>query len=374
MYPPADNAAFDGYALVSKETNNLNKKKTKKFKILRSIAAGDNPFIKNYKKNSSVEIMTGGIIPKPFNTIIPVEKVNFFPSKKNPTHVIINQYVKKHSHVRFSSSDFKFNDLVIKKGELIQPKHIMAFVTLGIKNIVVKKKIKLLFLSTGNELVKNDKKKLFPWKIRNSNNHYLSSLKSYINCQVIDGGIIRDKGYFKLKNILRKTFKSDIDIILTSGAVSAGKFDFVPKVIRDYKIENFFKNVAIRPGKPILFCKFRNKEKIFFGLPGNPISSAAWFRFFVYPLIRMSLGMEQELKYNAKLDNDYSKKKNFTRFLKGITWVSNKGLVKLKVLKGQESYKIKSFVESNCWAIFKSGKEKFKKGDIIECLPLNPSI
>ena len=88
----------------------------------------------------------------------------------------------------------------------------------------------------------------------------------------------------------------------------------------------------------------------------------------------MSLGMEQELKYNAKLDNDYSKKKNFTRFLKGITWVSNKGLVKLKVLKGQESYKIKSFVESNCWAIFKSGKEKFKKGDIIECLPLNPSI
>ena len=79
--------------------------------------------------------------------------------------------------------------------------------------------------------------------------------------------------------------KSKIDIIITSGAVSAGKFDFIPNVVKKFKLSNYFKSVAIRPGKPILFAKFRGKPKAIFGLPGNPISSAACFRFFVYPYL-----------------------------------------------------------------------------------------
>ena len=85
--------------------------------------------------------------------------------------------------------------------------------------------------------------------------------------------------------MINKNIKSKADIIVTSGAVSAGKFDFVPEVIKKFKLSNFFQGVAIRPGKPILFAKFNNKEKVFFGLPGNPISSAACFRFFVYPYL-----------------------------------------------------------------------------------------
>ena len=80
--PLSNNAAFDGFALLAKETKGLSKKKVKKFKILKSIAAGDNPKINNYQKNSVVEIMTGAIAPKQFDSIIPVEKVKYFPSKK----------------------------------------------------------------------------------------------------------------------------------------------------------------------------------------------------------------------------------------------------------------------------------------------------
>ena len=80
--PLSNNTAFDGFALLAKETRELSRKKVKKFKILKSIGAGDNPKIKNYQKNSSVEIMTGAIVPKPFDSIIPVEKVKYFPSKK----------------------------------------------------------------------------------------------------------------------------------------------------------------------------------------------------------------------------------------------------------------------------------------------------
>ena len=94
-YPTSDNTAFDGFALLAKETKGLSKKKVKKFKILKSLAAGDNPKIKNYQKNSSIEVMTGAIIPKPFNAIIPVEKVKYFPSKKKPTHIVVDDQIKK---------------------------------------------------------------------------------------------------------------------------------------------------------------------------------------------------------------------------------------------------------------------------------------
>ena len=87
---------------------------------------------------------------------------------------------------------------------------------------------------------------------------------------------------------------SKIDIIITSGAVSAGKFDFVPNVIKKFSLSNYFKSVAIRPGKPVLFAKFKGNKKHIFGLPGNPMSSAACFRFFVYPYIAKFIGFNDE--------------------------------------------------------------------------------
>ena len=119
-YPSFNNSAFDGFALASKETKGLNLKKTKKFKILKTIAAGDNPKIGKYKKNSTVEIMTGALIPKQFDTIIPVEKVKYFPSKKKPTHIILDRNLKKFEYVRFGGEDYKPGNLVVKKGEQIQ--------------------------------------------------------------------------------------------------------------------------------------------------------------------------------------------------------------------------------------------------------------
>ena len=96
-------------------------------------------------------------------------------------------------------------------------------------------------------------------------------------------------------------FNSKIDIIITSGAVSAGKFDYVPKNIKKFKLSNYFKGVAIRPGKPILFAKIKGKQKAIFGLPGNPISSAACFRFFVYPYLAKFIRIDKEKPIKAIL-------------------------------------------------------------------------
>ncbi len=204
------------------------------------------------------------------------------------------------------------------------------------------------------------------WKIRNSNTSYLDSFVKNLPVKFMIKKIIKDNQINFFKNEIKKNIKSNTDIIITSGGVSAGKFDFIPNLIKKFKLKNIFKGVAIRPGKPFLFARFEN-NKCFFGLPGNPISTAVCFRFFVLPLICSSLGFTLEKPIIAKLKNNFSKKKKFTRFIKGKITFSKKGHAEFQIFKGQESYKIKPFTKSNAWGVFKNGITKFKKGHNIEC-------
>ena len=364
-YPAGNNTAFDGYAVNSKDTIYLNKKKSKKFKILKTIAAGDNPKIKNVKKFQTVEVMTGAIINKPFDTVIPIEQIQFYPNFKNKKYILVNKRIKKNEYIRYLGSDYKKKELVVKKGTLIQSSHILAFKSLGIKKIDVKAKPNILFFSTGNEI--SDKQKIDNWQVRNSNSYYIKSLSNNFLFNFIDGGILRDNDEKIFKKLINKNIKSKIDIIITSGAVSAGRFDFVPRIIKKFKLSNFFKDVAIRPGKPVLFAKFKSKEKVFFGLPGNPISSAACFRFFVYPFLSNILNINEENPFKARLKNKFVKKKNFTRFIKGKLTSTNNGNLQIEILQGQESFRLKPFVKSNVWGVFKAGQSVFKKEQLIEC-------
>ena len=358
-YPADDNTAFDGFAVNSKETKNT----FQKFKILKTIAAGDNPYIKKVPKLSCIEVMTGAIIKKPFDTIIPIEDIEFFPSKQNAKYIIINKKIKKSEFIRPKGSDYKKGNKIIKKGELINPAHILSLKTLGIDKVLVKKKVNIVFYPSGNEL--SDKKNIPSWKIRNSNTIYLNSLIKSLPVNFTVQKILRDKDQKLFKKQISKQLKSKTDILITSGAVSKGKFDFIPSVINQFKLKNHFKGVAIRPGKPIMFAKFNN-NKCFFGLPGNPISSVACFRFFVIPLLFKSLGLKAEKPIFAKLKNKFSKKKKFTRFVKGKLTFDKKGLVQFEVFEGQESYKIEPFVKSNAWGVFKDGVSVFNKGNLID--------
>ena len=372
-YPAGTNAAFDGFAINSKETNKLNKDNSQNFKILKTISAGDNPKLNRINKFEVVEVMTGALIPKFFDTIIPIEKINFYPNNKDKKYIVINEKIKKKLHIRYVGSDYKKKDLIIKKGTIIQPSHILAFKTLGIISIKVKRRPNILFFSTGNEISNN--KNIVNWKVRNSNSYYIKSLSNNFLFNFIDGGILRDKDEKLFKKKIDKCIKSKIDIIITSGAVSAGKHDFVPSIVKKFILSNFFKGVFIRPGKPILFAKFKNTEKAIFGLPGNPISSSACFRFFVYPYLLNILGAKSEKPFKAKLKNQYFKSKKIIRFLKARLTSTIDGKLEIQVLKGQESFRIKSFVESNVWGLFKDGQSTFKKGELIDCYsPIGSNI
>ena len=369
-YPLSDNAAFDGFAINSNDTKVVNKKNIKHFRIIGSIAAGNKPLNKKVKKFETAEIMTGGVIPKMFNTIVPIEQINFYPNKKNPKSIIIDQKIRKFNHIRFKGSDYKKNQLVIKKGTIIRSNHILALKTLGVKKIKVKKKLNILFFSTGNEISNSDT--IPSWKVRNSNNYYIKSLNNDFLFNFRDGGILRDHHQQLFKSKISKMIKSNIDIIITSGAVSAGKFDYIPSVVKKFKTSHYFKSVSIRPGKPVLFAKIN--QKVIFGLPGNPISSAACFRFFVYPFIENILNIHNEKPIKASLKNNYEKNKRLTRFIKSKLITTQNGKLEVELLPGQESFRINSFVKSNTWAVLPQGRTKFKKGQIIDCfLPNLPN-
>jgi len=368
-HPLCNNAAFDGFVINSNDTKNINKKKIKYFKIIGSIAAGNKHFNKKVKKFETIEIMTGGIISKPFNTIVPIEQIIFYPNKEKQQSIIINQKVNKYDHVRFKGSDYLKGQLVIKKGSVIQPNHILALKTLGIKKIKVKKKLNILFFSTGNEVSNSDK--IPSWKVRNSNSHYIESLKDNFLFNFKNGGILKDHHQKLFKSKINKMLRSKTNILITSGAVSAGKFDYIPNIVKEFKSSHYFKSVMIRPGKPLLFAKIN--QKAIFGLPGNPISSAACFRFFVYPFIENILNLHNEKPVQAILKHDFEKKKNFTRFVKSKLNTTKNGKLEVELLPGQESFRINSFVKSNMWAVLNHGQSKFKKGQIIDCFFPNHS-
>ncbi len=368
-HPLENNAAFDGFAIKAEDTKKISKNKIKHFKIIGSIAAGTKPFRKKVKRFETVEIMTGGIITKPFNTILPIEQIDFYPNKENPNSIIIKKKINKYNHVRFKGSDYKKGDIIIEKGTIIKSNHILALKSLGIKKIKVKKKLNILFFSTGNEVSNADK--IPSWKVRNSNSNYIETMKNNFLFNFKNGGILRDNHQKIFISKINQILRSNIDIILTSGAVSAGKFDYIPSVVKKFKTSHFFKSVMIRPGKPILFGKI--KQKAIFGLPGNPISSAACFRFFVYPFIEHSLGISPEKPFKAILKHSYTKNKNFTRFMKSKLNTTQNGKLEVELLPGQESFRIKSFVKSNVWAVLPNGKSSFKKGQIIDCFLHNHS-
>ena len=362
-YPASDNSAFDGFGLISRETKNASNRNKINFKILKTIAAGDNPNIKNVPKNSCVEVMTGAIISKPFDTIIPYEQ-SVLVKNKNNNYLRINKKIPKFKNLRFAGSDYKKGQIIIKKGELIKPSDILLLKTLGIKKIKVYKKIKVIFFATGNEITN---KQIIPnWKVRNSNGSYLKSFSKILPININEKSILRDNDETKFLGELKKNIKNKIDIIITIGAVSAGKYDYVPRVVKKFNGKGYFKGAKIRPGKPILFSKL-NSHTAFFGLPGNPVSTAACFRFFVIPYIFRSIGYIGNTPIKAKLKNKFKKKKNFTRFIKGKINVSQKGQVEFEVLQGQESYKLKPLKKSNVWGLFNSGQDSFKKGDMIDC-------
>jgi len=353
--PPFDSAAMDGFALQAADA-------AKKLKIKASVAAGDVVSGMEILSGECCEIMTGASIPHGADSIIPVEQ-----AKRDGNAVSFLAVAGAGDHIRKAGSDFTVGATIVKAGDLLGTRHVLPLASLGIGRVKVYSKTKIAFIPTGSELV-GFGRKLNEGQIYNSNLPYAQAFLAEAGAEVFPQETIADDPA-RFQSTIRKLMNEDIGLILSSGAVSAGSRDFIRGSLEEIGATVLFHKVAIKPGKPILFAKLPNGA-LYFGLPGNPVSTAAGLRFFVQPFLAALTNQPPEQFAPARAKTPLSRKPGLRLFLKANISVSPEGILDVALLDGQESYKTAPFLAMNGWAVIPEDRQTVDINDIIETFPL----
>ncbi len=365
--PSFNNSGMDGFAIRAEETKNVSAQQPLTLQVISSIAAGEHNVCTHCPPYSSIEIMTGASVPDAYNAVIPIEHAIL--DAENQT-VTMHKEIKQHENIRSIGEDFSIGAPIIHKGAVITAQHLMALAATGTVMVHVKKKPRIWVITTGKELIDDYSIPLQPGKIRNANMIYLRTIFTTLGLQVDDYCTVLDEPKTfvqKIKNLM--STGNTPDIIITTGAVSAGKWDFIPSALKMLGADIIFHKVAIKPGKPIIFAKL-NKTYIL-GLPGNPISMVVGVRFFLYPLLCALQQTAVDQPLIARLQADISKPKELRCFYKAVLHIDD-GVAKVDILKGQESFKISSLLAANCWAILEENNAHYQASDFIKIYPLHP--
>jgi molybdopterin molybdotransferase len=357
-----DNSAMDGFALKTEDIAAAANDTPTVLEMVGHIAAGGTPATCAPARGQCYEIMTGAPLPPGCDTIVPVEKTE----KDNNGRILFRSAAQKGDNIRRAGADFAVGDGVLEPGAVLHSGHVLALATLGISAVKVVRRPKVALVSTGLEVVDDLGAALEGGQIYNSTGPYLRSILPQMGMEPLPLGTVADDAALYKKKLLAAA-GDGCGIILSTGAVSAGVHDFVPAVLKNIGAEILFHKVAIRPGKPVLFAKFPHDGPFFFGLPGNPVSTAAGLRFFVCPLLRSMQNLPPEPPLYGVLAEDYSKKAAGLRFFLRAKLNNNgRGENVVEIIPDQQSFKVSPFVRSDAWAVIPEHVSQLKAGDIVE--------
>ncbi|OXA80365.1 molybdopterin molybdochelatase [Flavobacterium aquidurense] len=347
--PPFRQSAMDGYAFIHSEKH--------QYDVISTSQAGDHSNIK-LNENEAVRIFTGAFVPKNADTVVMQEHV-----LANKDSILIAAMPPQFSNVRNIGEQIAKEEVVFEANTLITPAAIGFLACLGITEITVYKKPKVAILVTGNELVKPGKK-LPKGKIYESNSVMLEAALQTI-------GINKTKVY-KVKDNLKATKKAlkgildKYDVVLISGGISVGDYDFVKDALLANGVEELFYKINQKPGKPMFFGS--KKDTLVFALPGNPASSLTNFYIYVYPAIKNRMGFADIHlpKLVRKLNEPITNTTGKTLFLKALYDETN-----VTILDGQASSMLNTFAIANSLLIVPDDVEGLKKGQLVTLLPIN---
>ncbi|MBP7369944.1 MAG: molybdopterin molybdotransferase MoeA [Arenimonas sp.] len=364
--PPFDNSAMDGFALRS---NGLRIAKDTQFYVTGAVAAGDDA--RAAIADGACEIMTGAPVPKGFDAIIPVEQIIVLEKNCDgrPLRIQLQAEVQPNAHIRYAGEDVSTGSRILKAGSPIGASERMLLTGLGIADVAVQQQPRIAVITTGHELVDDPYQELRPGQIRNSNGPFLADRIRQCGAQLCLHESITDDTDEFLKTLDRGV-QACADIIISTGAVSMGRYDFVPDALRTIGATIVFHKVAMRPGKPLLFALLPNGS-LYFGLPGNPISSAVGFRFFVQLAIETMQGLQPEQAITLPLAHPVDKKPGFTLLQKARVDVEHGGQLSVSLLKGQESFLIQPLLQSNAWALLPEQVNSLAQHELVDIYGLH---
>jgi molybdopterin molybdotransferase len=388
--PSKDTSAMDGYAISSGATVDASTERPVTFVVQGTNAAGDEPVeLANELIDGCypcVEIMTGAQFPisttnTPFDACVKIEDTVPFGGKsefQSRRHFVLTRPVRLHANRRFTGGDMQRGDVIVKKGEILRARHVMGLASVGITEVVVRRSLRVAVWTTGNELTRGGARK--STQIFDSNGPFLAAALREAGVEVELKGILQDDVQ-SLERALDSAEAAFWDFVITTGAVSKGKFDFIAPALERMRAQVRFHGVAIRPGHPMLFATMdRNYGHIpFFGLPGNPIATAACFRFFVAPFVRLLLDQPAEAPEIVELsmknggrDGFLASPSHLDCFRHGSIVAQTDGTKVVELSQNQSPAVISQYATSNCWAHIARGCIEGAGPIMVQCYPHTP--
>ena len=349
--PSFNNSAMDGYAIKFADLETFTD-----FNIAGKSFAGK-PFEGETQAGECVRIMTGAMIPTGCDTVI-------------------TNAIKLGQNIRRVGEDVAKGNLVLAKGSLLNVTSLPLLASLGIAEVEVFKRTKVAILSTGDELVSVGKS-LAAGQIYDTNRFAVRLMLEKLNCEILDFGIQPDDPQIFEEAFMKA--QQAADVLITSGGVSVGEADFTKDVLEKLGKIAFWK-IAIKPGKPFAFGFLGNeneKQTVFFGLPGNPVSALVTFYQLVQPALAQLAGLNADYlanlmpKMTACAATNLKKAVGRQDFQRGFYFINEQGELMVKPVGQQGSHIFSAFYESNCFIVLEAERGNVQVGEKVTIQPFN---
>lgn len=372
--PRQNLSAMDGYAIA--DGSDLSDGNT--IEIIGESQAGS-AYTGVTAAGQGVRIFTGAVVPDSCNTVVMQENTNFADirdtiDKSQPYNITLTQTTKINNNIRAQGEEIESGEAVLKIGKRLNSADISLLANLGIDQVEVFQPLVIGVLATGDELVTIGDGLQSLAQIYNSNTPTLKSLLSDLPIVIRDYGIIPDN-LDKTTAAVHEAMQH-CDVLISTAGVSVGDYDFLTTVIETLGQINHYK-VAMKPGKPFVFGELNknlDKPVLYFGLPGNPLSTVVGTLQFVIPALWQMSGatvseQPMPLTIKAKLTNDIRKSPGRKDFQRGILSQDNAGNYQVECFSNQQSHRIKQLSRANCFVVLDKDSSNVIAGSAVTVQP-----
>ena len=372
--PRQNLSAMDGYAIAhgSDISNDSS------IQIIGESQAGS-AYTGELTAGQGVRIFTGAVVPDSCDTVIMQENTNFATirdtiDKSKPYTVTLSQTAQIDNNIRKQGEEIESGEAVLKVGKRLNAADISLLANLGVSQVKVFQPLTVGLLATGDELVAVGNELTSLAQIYNSNTPTLKTMLADLPVTIRDYGIIPDN----LEQTTAAVHKAmqDCDVLISTAGVSVGDYDFLTTVIEQLGQINHYK-VAMKPGKPFVFGELNQdiaKPVLYFGLPGNPLSTVVGALQFVIPALWQMSGADlaerpMQLSVKATLTNDIKKSAGRKDFQRGVLTQNDAGSYQVECFSGQQSHRIKQLSRANCFVVLDKDSGNVASGDSVIVQP-----
>ena len=372
--PRQNLSAMDGYAIA----HGSDISDTSIIQIIGESQAGS-AYTGELTAGQGVRIFTGAVVPDSCDTVIMQENTNFAAirdsiDKSKPYTVTLSQTAQIDNNIRKQGEEIESGEAVLKVGKRLNAADISLLANLGVSQIKVFQPLTVGLLATGDELVAIGNELTSLAQIYNSNTPTLKTMLADLPVTIRDYGIIPDN----LEQTTAAVNKAmqDCDVLISTAGVSVGDYDFLTTVIEQLGQINHYK-VAMKPGKPFVFGELNQdiaKPVLYFGLPGNPLSTVVGALQFVIPALWQMSGADlaerpMQLSVKATLTNDIKKSAGRKDFQRGVLTQNDAGSYQVECFSGQQSHRIKQLSRANCFVVLDKDSGNVASGDSVIVQP-----